>query len=189
MQPAAGPPPPGVAAVAPLRAANRTIAGVEWNIREGACNPPSSGYSIGSGLVLRTFIRGLTLQTTLTLCLTQTPLLNHASAEAVSTSPLAFGSLRQFSYLLRPRPLWVCWVDALLRAPLVSVETGCNIVRVWEVSLRHNLREHRNKLQILRWAAVDVCVEVAAQCCHLPPLCNITREPPKLTQMVLVVRG
>ena len=72
-----------MAAGDPLWAANRTIAGVEWNIREGACNPPSSGYSIGSGLVLRTFIRGLTLQTTLTLCLTQTPLLNHASAEAV----------------------------------------------------------------------------------------------------------
>ena len=83
MQPAVGPPPPGMAAGDPLWAANRTIAGVEWNIREGACNPPSSGYSIGSGLVLRTFIRGLTLQTTLTLCLTQTPLLNNATTEVV----------------------------------------------------------------------------------------------------------
>ena len=59
MQLTAGPPPPGMAAVDPLWAANRTIAGVEWNIREGACNPPSSGYSIGSGLVLRTFFLGL----------------------------------------------------------------------------------------------------------------------------------
>ena len=76
MQLTAGPPPPGMAAGDPLWAANRTIAGVEWNIREGACNPPSSGYSLGSGLVLRTFFWGLRLQTTLTLCLTQTPEFN-----------------------------------------------------------------------------------------------------------------
>ena len=48
-----------MAAVDPLWAANIIIAGVRWNIREGACNPPSSGYSNGSGLVLRTVVLGL----------------------------------------------------------------------------------------------------------------------------------